>query len=66
MITCLEIVIGSKSRSSHVYVSGWPRPCPGDVSAIYRLRVYAPHLGKVQQSLDRDNRLESDIMYLFS
>ena len=66
MITSFEIVIGSKSRSSNVSVSGWPRPCPGDVSAIYRLRVYAPHLGKVQQSLDRDNRLESDIMYLFS
>ena len=31
---------------------GWPRTRVGDVAAFYRLRVHAPHLGKVQQGLD--------------
>ena len=40
-----------------IIVSGRPRACAGDVAAVHRLRVHAPHLGEVQQSLDQDYRL---------
>ena len=35
-----------------ILYSGWTRPRVGDVSPLHCLRVHAPHLGKVQQSLE--------------
>ena len=34
-----------------LYVAGRPGARAGDVAAVHRLRVHAPHLGEVQQSL---------------
>ena len=35
-----------------IYFLGWSSPSPGHVLALHRLRVHAPHLGKIQQSIE--------------
>ena len=53
----IKVIVSCSLGSSMItltilFDSGWPRPCPGDVSAVHCLCLHAPHLGQIQQGLD--------------